>query len=126
MDKPWLREKDSYLWRESTTRYVCQILRRNGLKHLCGYVVLPPHHSLGGLHYDDLQEQIDYVPHGSLTFSRTYAKTGYTKVGFDCAHLGDLVPSMADFGVKTRCTYRDAAYVRDECERLARSLKKKE
>jgi hypothetical protein len=37
-------------------------------------------------------------------------------LGFDCAHAGDLIPSIADIGG----TYKDEAYVRAELEDLAR------
>ena len=44
-------------------------------------------------------------------------------LGFDCAHAGDLTLAMFKFGemafISSRARYRDIAYVRAECEKLA-------
>lgn len=129
----WKTEKDQYLWRDGKTGYTCQILRHKELLHLCGYVIIPPHHRLAGLLSDDFEYFLDpYYPHGGVTYARTYEKTGYTKVGFDCAHSDDLCPGYINFpfisddNIILRGSYRDAVYVASECEALAKALKKEE
>ena len=42
--------------------------------------------------------------------------------GFDCAHSGDLVPSMLAFGASIGDDYRSLDYVIDECSDLAKQL----
>ena len=71
--------------------FVCDILRHSNLLHLCGYVYLPPEHPF----YKKNYEEIDVSVHGGLTFSTEY--WGWWKIGFDCAHYGDLSPIMAAY-----------------------------
>ena len=79
--------------------------------HHCGYVVPPE--SIQGLHYD----QYGCDVHGGLTFGGTMEDLGGNHaVGFDCAHCGDKTKYSSD-GV-----FRDAAYVQDQCEKLAKQL----
>lgn len=42
-------------------------------------------------------------------------------LGFDCAHVGDFSPAYTRYGI-TGDTYRDLAYVREQCTDLARQL----
>jgi hypothetical protein len=42
--------------------------------------------------------------------------------GFDCAHSGDLVPGMPLYTGLAGGVYRDQAYVRGECAKLAAQL----
>lgn len=55
--------------------------------HLCGYVELPSNLILD---WDESNEKFDI--HGGITFCET--EQGKTWIGFDCAHAGDIVPSM--------------------------------
>jgi hypothetical protein len=57
--------------------------------NLCGYVKIPKDHPWHG---KDPFEQIECEVHGGLTFGDE--KEGNYWIGFDCAHIGDLVPSM--------------------------------
>ena len=129
----WKTEKDRYLWRHEDTGYVCQILRHKELLHLCGYVIIPPNHRLKGMLAGDFEDFLHpYHPHGGVTYARTFKKTGCTKVGFDCAHGDDLCPGYINFpfisddSTLLRGSYRDAVYVANECEALAKALKKEE
>lgn len=61
--------------------------------HLCGYVNIPQDHTMYGKKYDDIN--IDC--HGGLTFSEFKKEDNTYWIGFDCAHLGDYVPSMGLF-----------------------------
>lgn len=55
--------------------------------HLCGYVEIPKDHPYFGL--DESKMELDC--HLGLTFSECEDKHW---IGFDCAHLGDKVPTM--------------------------------
>lgn len=113
----------------------CLILRHSELKHLCGYV---------GISLDMLTEaeknrsyeDWDIDCHGGLTFGAlgnddSKWKKGYLWLGFDCAHLGDVVPStdytQTDYTHRDSIsTYKDMAFVdaqlRSMCEQLRRYL----
>lgn len=71
--------------------------------------------------------------HGGLTFGDEgddeYRPKGWWWFGFDCAHSGDLLPASEAYWrkhnpklVDRHATYRDVAYVRAQCERLAEQL----
>lgn len=65
--------------------------------------------------------------HGGITFTNDHPGGDETKdgwwFGFDCAHAGDLIPGHLRFGsARPHETYRDEAYVRAECESLAKQL----
>ena len=123
---PWSKEPDELIFVDGTTLLECKIVR-GGLGHLCGYVAVPKDHPWYGVGYNDIsQASGDYVEvHGGLTFSgKLTLKTKKWWVGFDCAHLGDLVPAarLADHGDWDE-TYRDIGYVTNELVNLARQAK---
>lgn len=97
-------------------------IRRGPGLHLCGYVSLPPGHPWHGRDYMEFGVKV----HGGLTYSALAddsvvcpaAPQGWWVIGFDCAHVGDLVPLWWPHGV-----YRDIAYVREECKSLAEQAK---
>jgi hypothetical protein len=66
--------------------------------------------------------------HGGITYSEAgddkYLPAGLHWFGFDCAHCDDLTPSSraARYSWPATGEYRDIAYVRGECERLAKQL----
>ena len=108
------------------------IIHRGPLGALCGYVSVPPGHPWHGVH-----EPADARVHGGVTYSANcqgpichIAKPGDPDdvwwIGFDCAHLGDVVPGM--LAVNGRAprgfgelgeSYKTLAYVREEVEQLA-------
>ncbi len=55
--------------------------------HLCGYIYLPPDHPLYNINCYD-----KFDCHQGITFQEENEE-GFM-IGFDCAHTGDLVPSM--------------------------------
>jgi hypothetical protein len=55
--------------------------------HLCGYIYLPPDHPL---YNKECYDQFDC--HHGITFQQVNEE-GFM-IGFDCAHSGDLIPSM--------------------------------
>lgn len=105
--------------------FKCLILRHPELKHLCGYVALPPNHSYYGKHYDNIPVYV----HGGLTFASEGDgdrwQKGYWWIGFDCAHWGDYSPGMGDVlnrGPREYETYRNIEYVTNELKHLCRQL----
>ncbi len=130
---PWQTEPDRVEWRSH--QFPCLIVRNDSCGNLCGYVGVPAMHPWYGKGYDDVEAEV----HGSLTFAGGchddspichVPKRGEPKdvwwFGFDCAHLGDLVPFMSkiraeresrfDFGE----SYKGIPFLTAEVELLAK------
>lgn len=109
--------------------------------HHCGYVAVDKNHTLHGVDYYSLVDDIDV--HGKLTYSDEKAgHEGLWWFGFDCAHAGDrvlcddrasqlkAVGQISDFfgggldsgGTFSHGVFRDADYVEKECESMAQQL----
>ena len=99
--------------------YWCQIKRHPELKTLNGYVLIGRGHPYWGI--DSADPILDV--HGGVTFDDG------TKVGFDCAHAGDLIPTRhvltGAYGDihKPPQTYRNWAFVEREVDKLAKQLR---
>ncbi|HUT57227.1 MAG TPA: hypothetical protein VNA25_05065 [Phycisphaerae bacterium] len=131
---PWDEEGDFEVF--DTQAGYLGVVDRNSLGSLCGYIAVPNGHPWHGVDYDNIHaEGGDYVEvHGGLTYSRKNSGEIGTPdtprswwVGFDCAHLGDLVPAMIRLrdvvSVAMMETYRDFKYVKEEIESLAQQAK---
>jgi hypothetical protein len=140
-DGPWQREPSKVQWVDAATGFPCLIVRGPG-GSLCGYAGVPPGHPL---HKTDDSE---FDVHGGVTFTggcahSTDESQGICHIpepgtsddiwwfGFDCAHLGDLMPEMLNIspkhGESMRGTiyeehYRDVDYVAGEARSLAKQL----
>jgi hypothetical protein len=129
-------EPASEEWTDEATGYRCYIYRHPTLLHLCGYVRVPDDHPWNGHDYGHptcghpgcYDHSIDTAVsvHGGITFANRGPgelpeEEGWW-FGFDCAHLGDLVPGYPE-GINDRDVYRDFEYVKDQCGRLAAQLK---
>lgn len=124
--KPWENEPDEERSEVLSLRYA--IIRHPSLKHLCGYVAVPPGHPLHGKHYDAV-EAPESSPgvHGGLTYSGDRAPSDPDAgpdwwFGFDCAHHGDLVPgvlAVRAMPARSGEVYRDMAFVRAQIAVLA-------
>ena len=96
--------------------YWCQIKRHPELKSLCGYVMIGKTHPYWKLN-------VDLEVHGGVTCDDG------VRVGFDCAHAGDLIPSRhyltGAYGAihKPPQTYRNWAFVEREVDKLAARLR---
>jgi len=107
--------------------YKCEILR-NGFGALCGYVYTPEDHPL----YEKIEMGDNRIDcHWGLTYASWYFGEKDGKIGFDCAHLDDLVPLRSrenrDFlGGQFPETYRNIDYVIDQCCNIVDQLKVKE
>ena len=66
--------------------------RQLSLGQLNGYVKIPDDHPLFGK--DIYEEEVEIEVHGGLTYGGDLKDNGDFWMGFDCAHSGDLVPSL--------------------------------
>ena len=96
---PWVSEPNyKELGDEHTMGVVRRVAHResNGTVlwggQLCGYVRIPDGHPWHGLELDDLDDKLS--SHQGLTYLETN-ELGERWVGFDCAHLYDVIPSVA-------------------------------
>jgi len=119
--KPWLTEPDRLDFEHRGLR--CEIIRCGGMEHLCGYVYPPKDLEI------DSWESDRFNVHGGVTYC------GEGKIGFDCAHHMDIVPSHYENSNRiydermyagedkprydNKSVYRDMEYVKKECRRLA-------
>lgn len=143
---PWQDEPDKMQWTDSVTGYPC-LLHRGALGSWCGYVGVSPGHPAYEIDYGKLEDK-DISAHGGLTYTNHCMETGREDfgvchvpepgqpdnvwwIGFDCAHGGDYVPSMAiwrkennmDDSWRLKDVYRDMNYVQNEVHNLAEQLK---
>jgi hypothetical protein len=145
----WHDEPDTF---EMTYKgYKCEG-RRNAMGSWCGYVLIP----FDDPFYTDLDEEhYDEVPlevHGGVTYGHNDEDNKWYRVGFDCAHYNDYMPSRkATFdtfgeiypgykkgmqeiedkfpGMKdkwpTSGTYRNIAFVKKELRSMVNQIIKK-
>ena len=98
--------------------YICNIKRTPSIKIWCGYVYIPQGHPC----FDKFYENIDVDIHGGLTFDGHKELNGidYYVVGFDCAHVGDIIPeNLVHF---EDATYKDYNFIKQETINLAEQL----
>jgi hypothetical protein len=126
MNEEWLHEPNELLFKIGKFR--CIILRQAVLHHLCGYIGIPKDHPFfkkGSI--DDLQV------HGGITWrgpeNPIDEKSGAVHwIGFDCAHMGDLIPGQLALYEKYKIpinwhgTYRNIEYVKEELRNLAEQI----
>jgi hypothetical protein len=129
---PWDDEPDKLQWPDAATGLPCLIVR-SPLGHLCGYVGVDPGHPWHGVDYDAIEPSP--AVHGGLTYSARCQggiepaichevagdRDDVWWFGFDCAHWRDLTLISDNAGARfpQGGIYRDLAYVRAECARLA-------
>ena len=130
---PWEYEPDLYEW---TYRGVECIARRN-MTHgaWCGYVDVPREvwekfrvSIVKGIdQLDELNQLDDLIDvHGGVTYSEDNLDKDAHRVGFDCAHGGDLMPKIrhTEPHQDEPDTYRDLAFVMVECESMVDQILK--
>jgi hypothetical protein len=136
---PWIEEPDRVEWRAHGLP--CLLVRAmysgGGGGQWCGYVGVPPGHPWHGRALDD-EVGHDIDVHGGVTYAAPCQGAvchvpapgepdDVWWLGFDAAHAFDLQPGtrklLADLDMPADLrrgdTYRDVAYMRAECERLA-------
>ncbi|MEG0366072.1 MAG: hypothetical protein RR585_04500 [Coprobacillus sp.] len=115
MEKEWEKEPDIKKFKYKG--YKCEIRRHPEMKSLNGYVEVPQTHPKWGKHYSE----IDIHCHGGLTYSYT-DKLIHT-IGFDCAHLNDLIPGMLEMGMGFESdVYKNISYVKKELMKIVDQL----
>lgn len=135
---PWNNEPDRVEWHDESTSLAC-LAHRSHLGAWCGYVAVPPGHLWHGVNYED----IPAIVHGGLTYADFCDESESEGdrichvpldnepadvwwLGFDCAHVADLVPLLAaqkaNLGPLGPGIYRDLGYVRDQCRLLAAQI----
>lgn len=131
---PWQHEPDKRQW--VTRAGYPGLIVRNSLGALCGYVGVPREHPYYLADYDNCAVDV----HGGLTYAaKCFGEICHEAppwednvwwLGFDCSHLGDMIPGMQH--ARTRIgssviwdkdVYRDQQYVTAEVEHLAAQLK---
>lgn len=83
----------------------CQIQRNFFGKYWCGYVTIPND-------YPKFDYEGEIECHGGITYQES-VKDGI-KIGFDCAHSGDLIDLNNFFSDRDVSIYRDKNYVIDQ------------
>ena len=96
----------------------------------------------GDVEFNNIYESI--IPtievHGGITYSKyvdKYPGPNVLRIGFDCCHIGDLIPSVyfvvKDQGFNVNCkmcklwgnpVYRNIEFVKDECKKIVDQIKK--
>lgn len=130
----WDNEPDRAEWK--TAAGLPALIIRNRMGALCGYVAVLPGHPAHGKGYSEIDGDIDV--HGGLTYAEGCSGNichvpapgepdDVWWLGFDCGHAFDYTPALdtqklgpGDY--RRDETYRDIAYVKAECESLARQL----
>ncbi len=113
----WETEQDFYSWTDAVTGYNCRIVRINGTGHLCGYVELHLEYPYTSEQLDQLGLLDDIDVHGGVTFKGGLDNEEDDWIGFDALHTGDACPSGLMKGI-----YRNANYMKTQCELLAFQL----
>jgi hypothetical protein len=134
---PWHEELDRYEWK-SEHGFPC-LMVRNKRGHWCGYVGVTPNHPWHGKRSEWESPLSEIEVHGGVTYTEECAgqvchvpDPGEPEhlwwIGFDCCHAWDYSPGEVardrrlgfNWGVDPDKRYRDADYVRRQCERMAR------
>ena len=140
---PWSDEPGKISWRDEASGLDCIILRRRD-GALSGYVSVSASHPFAGFNHAAIPGSFGIAPHGGLDYSRQCDERGPESVrichtdrvrtntseqgvdawwfGFSCNTDEDLIPGRHPIGRNDRRTYRDQAYVYNECVELARQL----
>jgi hypothetical protein len=125
--REWVNEPNELDFVDADTGYNCHIERHDSLKHLCGYVQIPPNHPWNGKGYDDcrMMDGSWVTVHGGLTFAGSHLKDdGQWWIGFDCAHAGDFSPGIESYLRDNRHeTYKNIDYVKGELLSLCQQVK---
>jgi hypothetical protein len=96
-DGPWVNEPDEFEFEHEGFVCLGRRMSRAPLMfggYWCAYIVLPDGHPWREKDYDDIE---DIEVHGGITFGGLDpmpTSADRHLLGFDCAHSGDIVPSM--------------------------------
>jgi hypothetical protein len=139
--KPYEGEPDYKVWTDETTGYKCLIRRNPRMKFLTGYVMIP----------EDIEiDSTGLKVHGRVNWNKIASinfdtdkwckdddfdmfliedlpnKFTGRMIGFDCAHEDDYaLNAYFPIFASEDGIYRDMNYVTQECESLAKQIKKR-
>ena len=116
------------LWDCDGTELKLELARQHGLRYYeCVWVRDPEAEDV----HPSIEREVSV--HGGITYTGTgksfVAVTGFKHthwyIGFDCAHLGDMVPGMQALGLSFGLdeTYKDEQYVTDQLDKLERQVR---
>ena len=113
MNEPWKDEPNFAEWEVEGTDLM---VTRNLMGALCGYVVLDECDPA-----PTMEECEKFRVHGGVTWHGLWDIDGKRRfaIGFDCAHLTDLLPCDHRVAAGTGRVYRDMGFVKAETEKLA-------
>jgi hypothetical protein len=126
-DGPWQYEPHFFAFESFGFR--CQLFRTPITFAWCGYVGIDKDHPYFEKDYDDLNDIETLDIHGGFTYSNRDKNNGLWWIGFDCAHSGDLIPTMrSTIGTDSPFSghYWTLDEVRNETIGLAHQLKEAE
>ena len=124
--------------------YQCMAIKNRQMGHWTGYVSVPRDHPWNRVDYSSCTEKpkcgdtycshspdsIIYV-HGGVTFSGHREDISSVNprdwwFGFDCAHAEDFIPGIhrEEEREEGRLIFRDFSFVKEQCESMAKQLKK--
>ena len=118
----WEDEPEIATW-VTAAMLPAHICRDEKLGYLCGYVGV----RCNNPHYEKLTGPLKHlIVHGRVSWASHLLPGGpnYKNVwwiGFDCAQYGDVIPADKS-SHRDYFTYRNFAYVTEECEKLAAQL----
>ena len=115
---PWHDEPDNAMFENQP--FIGEI-RRHALGHLCGYVHIPTYLKKYFVDKDEYNTICSFDVHGGINYNQKCS--GHKKcfvIGFDCAHLGDLIPQSQ----MMNSVYDDYALKHPEWEKSVENIKK--
>lgn len=111
-------------WKTVCGKYSATVKFNNFIGVHCGYIEIP----LNSLEHEQLCscvitgfEDIPIVVHGGITYSTIDYSKDVLVLGFDCGHYNDRTNFDMSRGV-----FRDAAYVRIQCELMAMQIARRD
>jgi hypothetical protein len=149
---PWQDEPDKMQWEDETTSLPCLAKRNAQFGNWCGYVGIPEGHPWfeadpytidadvhGGLNFATFCQDTGDESEGICHVAGPGEPDHVYWIGFDCGHAWDkkpgndallrsIAPDLEEMrqelsvGILAE-TYRDLAYVQDQCRHLARQVK---
>ncbi len=119
--RPWEYEPDLYEWKYKDMD--CIARRNVSTGTWCGYVDIPSEKwavllkALPNKRIDEVDDLL--FVHGGITFGDYVLNKDVMRLGFDCAHAGDVLPKETFAALNEGGVYRTLDFVIFECERMA-------
>lgn len=151
---PWQDEPDKCQWIDPSTDLDCLAVRHPRYGHWCGYVGVPEGHPAYEQHYDSVPVEVhggltfadscdqsdDAEAHGICHVPLPGRPEKIWWLGFDAAHAWDMQPAKPSLYASLGLTgnsiftlpedrgesYKNLAFIRDECAILAKQLRELE